>query len=75
MEIGGKELGEIIPPWVFYVGIGLALACGALMYGYYKKYPERNWYEDFARFRIKVPDDVSSLVADAPASDGEDSAA
>jgi hypothetical protein len=73
MKIGDKELEFELPPWFFYVGLGLCAAVLGLAVLYAVRYPERNWFDDLTRVKgIRIPDDVSSLVDAPSSSDGED---
>ncbi len=63
MEINDIDLKEIFPPWFWMVGLGLVAGCAVLLALYYIKYPERNFFDDFAR---TIPRDLSGLDAPAP---------
>ena len=51
----GHKIEEMFPPWVLWVGIGLAVSCACLVALWYLKHPDRNILEDFAHRTVDIP--------------------
>jgi len=65
MEFDGDALKEAFPTWFWAVGVVLVVGVTTALVVWYVQHPDRSPWTDFAQ-RVTIPDDISSLVGDAP---------
>lgn len=66
MTLDDLELGEIFPPWFWWLGIGLAIGSATLLVLWYLNHPERSPFRDFSNGLIDTPASNGNTPYPAP---------